>query len=179
MIYLRGQRYWYRFSFDGQRIQKTTRQSSRIVAMQMEARHRSALVEARHARAVAEGVEEFKQNRGRGWGCSPRSAPKTEHVYLLETEHGYHKIGVARDVERRAREIQSGMPFKVKVVHSFRSANAREAEFALHMRFNAKRRSGEWFELSPDDVAYVKQQDGQRHEALLREAEREFALTRR
>lgn len=42
-IFKRGPVYWYRFVFDGKRIQKTTRQGNPRVARQIEAAHRTAL----------------------------------------------------------------------------------------------------------------------------------------
>jgi hypothetical protein len=143
----------YGFTFDKQRIQKSTRQSNLRVARQMEAAHRVALAK-NLAGFDTTPQQEFDQRHRHH--LSPDShPPKSAHVYLLEGEHGYYKIGVARDVEQRAEQIQAGVPFKVKVLHSFHSRDAREAEFELHLQFHDKRVNGEWFKLAPEDVACI------------------------
>jgi integrase len=42
-IYKRGDTYWYRFNWNGERIRESTKQSNRRVAQQIEAAHRTAL----------------------------------------------------------------------------------------------------------------------------------------
>jgi hypothetical protein len=154
-VYKRGSHWWYGFWFDKRRIQKSTRQTSRKIAMNMEAAHRIVL--AKNRAGIDTTPEEELEKHPR---VSP--APKSAYVYLLEGEHGYHKIGVTWSVEQRLKDIQSAVPFKVKVLHSFRSRDALKAEFELHLRFDAKRRNGEWFALSPEDVAHVRSMAGDR-----------------
>src|SRR5207237_9971066 len=42
-IYKRGQIYWYKFTFNGEAIRESTRQTNQHIARQMEAAHRSSL----------------------------------------------------------------------------------------------------------------------------------------
>ena len=51
-IFKRGNVYWYRFLFNGEHIQKSTKQGNPRVARQMEAAHRTAL--AKGERGIVE-----------------------------------------------------------------------------------------------------------------------------
>lgn len=72
-------------------------------------------------------------------------------VYLLRSGNRF-KIGCSKVLERRVRNIQKILP-KSALVHSIESDDPRGVEAYWHRRFAAKRVKGEWFELSPADVA--------------------------
>ena len=80
------------------------------------------------------------------------------YVYLMEdTSNGYHKIGISNHPEYRERTLQSEKPTIEKVcAKQFPSRQIATAiESALHTSFAAKRVRGEWFNLSPSDVAQI------------------------
>lgn len=84
----------------------------------------------------------------------PPRRPLRGHVYLI-TCAGLHKVGKTRDLETRIRGYQTALPGGATLVHSFEADNVDEAERVLHTRFKVKRRNGEWFALTPEDVDYV------------------------
>lgn len=76
-------------------------------------------------------------------------------VYLFGVGSGYIKIGIAKDVEVRRRELQTGNHEEVKVVHVERCADAKAAyllEVEVHALLHPYRIRGEWFDVSPEQV---------------------------
>jgi hypothetical protein len=65
-------------------------------------------------------------------------------VYVVQMAKAKHvKIGVARDIAKRLRGLQSGNPERLKVLHTF--AGDYTDEKHLHGALTAWRLSGEWF----------------------------------
>lgn len=64
------------------------------------------------------------------------------------------KIGYSQDVERRARQLQTGSPYRLKLMGEIRlpESEAKRLERALHKQYSEYRVIGEWFELDPNDV---------------------------
>jgi hypothetical protein len=85
-------------------------------------------------------------------------APPAQYVYLIQdvSATGLCKIGMSNDVNRRVMELRTSSPFKIEVVHIVRTNDMRKLEKQLHMTHAAKCVRGEWFALSPDDIAYIK-----------------------
>lgn len=80
------------------------------------------------------------------------------YVYLMiDTTNGFHKIGISNHPEYRERTLQSEKPTIEKIcAKRFPSRQIATAiESALHATFASKRVRGEWFNLSPTDVAQV------------------------
>lgn len=75
-------------------------------------------------------------------------------VYLLEGD-GYFKIGVADDVHARVKQLQTGNPHQIRV-RKFFNVGDRVAALKVERKFHAAlrkiRRSGEWFQIDPEDV---------------------------
>lgn len=69
-----------------------------------------------------------------------------ERVYLMGCDAvELVKIGFSNDVERRLREVQCMSPVELRVLWT--APGSRAVEAALHARFAAVRRQGEWFAL--------------------------------
>lgn len=91
-----------------------------------------------------------------------RPAPKPKRtrrmasgfVYLM-TNGDLFKIGVSKDVERRRREIENASGFPVEIVSSGFYDDMLGAELEFHDRYREMRRRGEWFELTPEQVASI------------------------
>jgi len=87
------------------------------------------------------------------------------YVYLLRARNGLTKIGATVNLPARIakhrRKWQGELDFEV--IGVLLSENCYQLESSLHLRFRAwrsknKRRSyrGDWFDLPPEDVAYIK-----------------------
>lgn len=91
----------------------------------------------------------------------------TTSVYVLEWG-GKAKIGIARDPEKRLRQLQLANPGQVTLVgqRAFSSRlSALLVERSLHKRFQSKRMLGEWFDLAPQAAltALVRAKDPEKH----------------
>jgi Meiotically up-regulated gene 113 len=85
-------------------------------------------------------------------------APLSEafgYVYLLKAS-GYFKIGRSKSFERRARELALQLPERAETVHVIRTDDPIGIELYWHRRFESKRKNGEWFALSAQDVKAFK-----------------------
>jgi hypothetical protein len=76
-------------------------------------------------------------------------------VYLIRAENGLYKIGKAKDVSARMQPFSVHFPMKWELIHSVKSDDYSYTEEFLHLKFADKRDVGEWFRLTPADVAYI------------------------
>jgi hypothetical protein len=119
---------------------------------------RSGLVAAIRAWAAAEPAYADLPNiipdeRANGTSQKSRSALPTErHVYLLKSGPHY-KIGHSDNVEQRFKQVAVALPDKVTIVHAIRTDDPPGIEAYWHRRFAERRLNGEWFRLTPSDIA--------------------------
>lgn len=73
-------------------------------------------------------------------------------VYLIRMGE-FHKIGKSNDPGRRMYELGIQLPEKHDVVHVIETDDPAGIEAYWHRRFAAQRTNGEWFRLSPGDIA--------------------------
>lgn len=96
--------------------------------------------------------------------CTPLAAPakpasvpekmNTENdgvVYLLKSGR-YFKIGRTNSAGRRERELAIQLPEKASTVHVISTDDPPGIEAYWHRRFADRRKNGEWFELTVQDV---------------------------
>lgn len=76
-------------------------------------------------------------------------------VYLLKANR-YFKIGRSNSFERRSRELAIQLPERAETVHVIRTDDPIGIELYWHRRLESKRKNGEWFELSTQDVKAFK-----------------------
>jgi len=78
-------------------------------------------------------------------------------VYLLKIENrNEYKIGVTINLKKRLNQLGTKMPFKLETITKIRSKDIYKLEEKLHCRFENKRINGEWFNLSNEDVEYIR-----------------------
>jgi len=82
-------------------------------------------------------------------------ALKYGYVYLMKSGH-FFKIGCSGNVERRNYDIGIKLPEPVEVLHKIATDDPTGIEAYWHDRYKEKRRQGEWFDLSKEDVSAFK-----------------------
>ena len=101
--------------------------------------------------------ESFLQSQKEAEIDDSPSESKCGYVYLLK--HGKrreYKIGKTFNPVRREGEIILQLPEKVHPIHHIKTDDPSGVEAYWHDRFSAKRKEGEWFELSASDVKAFK-----------------------
>ena len=84
-----------------------------------------------------------------------------KYLYLIESESGLTKIGISQAPKRRLRQIKiSG--FDAKIIALFMpeptfDLEANYLEKILHKFFKVKRKFGEWFNLTKNDIELIKE----------------------
>lgn len=78
-----------------------------------------------------------------------------ERVYFISADDGPVKIGLTNNPEQRLEHLQTGSPYRLKLLAVIRAG--RSLERAYHSYFDGSRLNGEWFARSPDlmgEIAY-------------------------
>ncbi len=79
------------------------------------------------------------------------------YVYLFQLSTGHYKIGFSNNPQRRGREITSGLPFSIELLHQIQSNQIACLEHELHVRYADKRHGDtEWFSLTDEEVLQIK-----------------------
>lgn len=82
---------------------------------------------------------------------STEPAPSMGFVYMMKSGR-FYKIGRTNSMERRTREIGIQLPAKLTLIHTISTDDPIGIERYWHQRFADKRKNGEWFELSANEV---------------------------
>lgn len=82
--------------------------------------------------------------------------PKDGYVYLVQSPTGAYKIGRTMNPQNRLKTFHVKLPFEVDFVALIPTEDSWKLESELHGKFYKKRIRGEWFNLSPEDVEYIK-----------------------
>lgn len=76
-------------------------------------------------------------------------------VYLIKSGR-FYKIGKSNAPGRREYELATQLPETTRTIHTIRTDDPSGIEAYWHKRFEAKRKEGEWFNLSAADIAAFK-----------------------
>jgi len=80
---------------------------------------------------------------------------ESSFVYLMKgCGTGTYKIGVTADIDSRVKAISTMSSGGVELICS--GAGGSRLELELHRKYKSRRLHGEWFNLSGDDVEYIK-----------------------
>lgn len=91
-------------------------------------------------------------------GAGVSSAEQDEKIgfiYMLKAGR-YYKVGRSNSFERRSRELAIQLPERAETVHVIRTDDPIGIELYWHRRFESKRKNGEWFELTAQDIGAFK-----------------------
>jgi len=83
---------------------------------------------------------------------SKESDTEFGYVYLMKSGR-FCKIGSSRNVERRNYDLGIKLPEDLKILHKIRTDDPTGIESYWHNRFSDKRKQGEWFDLSSEDIS--------------------------
>ncbi|MFG6108302.1 GIY-YIG nuclease family protein [Stenotrophomonas nematodicola] len=72
--------------------------------------------------------------------------------FFIEDTDELVKIGRAKDIERRRRNLQTGNHRKLLLLGWIRTDDDVRVEREIHEHFNVQRGRGEWFHIDPADV---------------------------
>jgi hypothetical protein len=100
---------------------------------------------------VARMCEEYA-SRDRIPGDEPGPVVRDGFVYLIMSGR-FYKIGKTNAAGRREYELDIQLPEDVRTIHVIRTDDPGGIEAYWHKRFEAKRKKGEWFELTAADVS--------------------------
>lgn len=87
--------------------------------------------------------------------AEPAGDPDFGFVYLLQSGR-YYKLGRTNSVGRREYELAMQLPERATLVHQIRTDDPSGIERYWHRRFSERRKNGEWFKLTRDDVRAFK-----------------------
>lgn len=77
-------------------------------------------------------------------------------VYFARDEDGLTKIGWTQNFKKRKETLEQLEKKKIELVHYISSYDCITLEKTLHNVFKDKRITGEWFDLSDEDIELVK-----------------------
>jgi len=80
-----------------------------------------------------------------------------KYTYLIkDNENGLYKIGVAKNPQKRLKELQTGNPFELFIVDTYLTEYSNKIEKTLHRKYSYLKKEGEWFNLSiQEEVSFI------------------------
>lgn len=110
----------------------------------------------RYAQACQQEIERRVSKSLKAQAAKVVKPGRAGYVYLIQSSTGAYKIGKTKNPQDRIRTFAIKLPFEVEYVCLIPTTDMAELETRLHQRFADKRVNGEWFNLSPEDVEYIK-----------------------
>lgn len=81
------------------------------------------------------------------------STDRAGWVYILDDQMGHYKIGKARDLSERIKQLKILLPFPVVLHYAIKVDDRHQIERFLHSHYGKFRINGEWFALTLDAIA--------------------------
>ena len=81
---------------------------------------------------------------------------RKEYVYLIKGENGRYKIGASYDPKQRLNQLKLSSSENHELIHIIETSNNYKLERELHTLFNNKKSHSEWFDLTEEDIEYIK-----------------------
>ena len=80
-----------------------------------------------------------------------------QHIVYALTSDGdeYLKIGRTKNIRNRLNNIQSGCPFRLTILRTFKTETPRECENYLLTNLSHCHLRGEWFKPSEEDITFI------------------------
>ena len=103
-------------------------------------------------RANCEGRASGDEVRDAEQPAAKKANEELGYVYLMKAGR-FYKIGRTNALGRRERELSIQLPERAEVAHSIKTDDPSGIEEYWHRRFHDRRKNGEWFELSAQDIA--------------------------
>ena len=110
-----------------------------------------------------------KRNAAKAQGSYGDEDDGLGYIYLLSSSvPNTYKIGKAIDVENRLKGHLRNYPIEIRIEHTVWVHNRTKAETYLLKLFADKKLQGEWFQLTHDDVDWIKSLDSKQLTKLMR-----------
>ena len=99
----------------------------------------------------------MRRYRARRKGMTIGVERRAGFVYLIQcVGFPYYKIGISEGKAKvRLKALQTGVPFKLKLVKSVFVSSTVDTEGYLHSLYQAKRVRGEWFNFTDGELCEV------------------------
>ena len=88
---------------------------------------------------------------------------KVGYIYFFQIKGEYIddnanlvKIGVSINAPRRKLQLQTKLPFKIKIINQIKVKRPYKLEKKIHKKWSHKKVKGEWFKLKEEDINYIK-----------------------
>lgn len=82
------------------------------------------------------------------------------YVYLIKSNN-YFKIGKTKNIKQRISSLQTSSATHIELIHTIKTSNYHKIEKELHKKFENQHIKGEWFNLSEEDIEYIKNYNGE------------------
>jgi len=89
--------------------------------------------------------------------CNKNTQYKKWYIYIIK-QWKYYKIWKTIDIQSRIKKYITENPNEIELIHSYKVKDYTSEEKILHNKYKNKNYRWEWFELSKEDILYIKNQ---------------------
>ena len=77
-------------------------------------------------------------------------------VYILKNSENFYKIGYSKNPKNRVKQFNTANPYELKIIKTFETNFDSKIEAILKNHFKFRKISGEWFDLSDEDILKIE-----------------------